>query len=117
MRAGLTIYPLSALLAGLALAVPAHAQDGAPVAGAAGGAGDAPLAKPRTGGHGRLKVTPYIEAEQVLTSELSPGSETLTYTRVAAGVEFEEEPRVEEYGTVAVFRDPLGNRWDLIEPA
>ena len=87
MRARLTIYPLSALLAGLALAVPAHAQDEAPVAGAAGGAGDAPLAKPRTGGHGRLKVTPYIEAEQVLTSELSPGSETLTYTRVAAGVD------------------------------
>ena len=36
---------------------------------------------------------------------------------VAAGVVFEEEPRVEEYGTVAVFRDPLGNRWDLIQPA
>jgi len=36
---------------------------------------------------------------------------------VASGVVFEEEPRVEEYGTVAVFRDPLGNRWDLIQPA
>ena len=36
---------------------------------------------------------------------------------VAAGIEFEEEPRVEPYGTVAVFRDPFGNRWDLIEPA
>lgn len=33
---------------------------------------------------------------------------------VAAGVTFEEEPRVEPYGTVAVFRDPWGNRWDLI---
>ncbi len=31
------------------------------------------------------------------------------------GVVFEEEPRVESYGTVAVFRDPFGNRWDLIE--
>jgi hypothetical protein len=36
---------------------------------------------------------------------------------VPAGVHFEDEPRVEEYGTVAVFRDPLGNRWDLIQPA
>lgn len=86
MRARLTIYPLSALLAGLALAVPAQAQDEAP-AGVADGAGEASLSKPRAGGHGRLQVAPYIEAAQVLTSELSPGSETLTYTRVAAGVD------------------------------
>ena len=32
-----------------------------------------------------------------------------------AGVEFTEEPRRETYGTVAVFRDPWGNLWDLIE--
>ena len=32
-----------------------------------------------------------------------------------AGVTFEEAPRAEPYGTVAVFRDPWGNRWDLIE--
>ena len=31
------------------------------------------------------------------------------------GVEFEEEPRREEYGMVAVFRDLYGNRWDLVE--
>ncbi|MEL6801083.1 MAG: VOC family protein [Pseudomonadota bacterium] len=36
---------------------------------------------------------------------------------VAAGVPFEEDPRQEPYGTVAVFRDLYGNRWDLIEPA
>jgi catechol 2,3-dioxygenase-like lactoylglutathione lyase family enzyme len=35
----------------------------------------------------------------------------------AAGVAFLDEPRREAYGTVAVFRDPFGNRWDLIEPA
>jgi catechol 2,3-dioxygenase-like lactoylglutathione lyase family enzyme len=34
---------------------------------------------------------------------------------VAAGVAFEEAPRHEPYGTVAVFADPFGNRWDLIE--
>ncbi len=33
----------------------------------------------------------------------------------AAGVEFEEDLRHEPYGTVAVWRDPFGNRWDLIE--
>ncbi|MEL6960487.1 MAG: VOC family protein [Pseudomonadota bacterium] len=33
------------------------------------------------------------------------------------GVLFEEDPRHEPYGTVAVFRDPFGNRWDLIEYA
>ena len=33
-----------------------------------------------------------------------------------AGVEFEEAPRREAYGTVAVWRDPFGNRWDLVGP-
>ncbi|MYK32397.1 MAG: VOC family protein [Boseongicola sp. SB0670_bin_30] len=35
---------------------------------------------------------------------------------MSRGVEFEEEPRREAYGTVAVFTDMYGNRWDLIEP-
>lgn len=34
---------------------------------------------------------------------------------LASGVAFEEEPRHEPYGTVAVWRDPFGNRWDLIQ--
>lgn len=34
-----------------------------------------------------------------------------------AGVTFEEEPRHEPYGTVAVFQDIFGNRWDLIGPS
>lgn len=33
------------------------------------------------------------------------------------GLRFEEEPRNEPYGRVAVFRDRYGNRWDLIGPA
>lgn len=33
----------------------------------------------------------------------------------AAGVTFLEEPRTEPYGKVAVFQDPFGNKWDLIE--
>jgi catechol 2,3-dioxygenase-like lactoylglutathione lyase family enzyme len=34
----------------------------------------------------------------------------------AAGVAFEEPPRREPYGTVAVFSDLYGNRWDLVQP-
>ncbi|WP_299670704.1 VOC family protein [uncultured Roseobacter sp.] len=36
---------------------------------------------------------------------------------LAKGVVFEEAPRKESYGTVAVFRDPFGNRWDLLQSA
>jgi lactoylglutathione lyase len=32
------------------------------------------------------------------------------------GVRFCEEPREEEYGTVVVFEDLYGNKWDLVEP-
>ena len=35
---------------------------------------------------------------------------------IAAGATFEEAPRREPYGTVAVWRDPWGNRWDLLGP-
>jgi catechol 2,3-dioxygenase-like lactoylglutathione lyase family enzyme len=34
---------------------------------------------------------------------------------LASGVEFEEAPRHAPYGTVAVWRDPFGNRWDLLQ--
>lgn len=36
---------------------------------------------------------------------------------LAAGVRFAEPPRHEAYGTVAVFEDLYGNRWDLIQHA
>jgi catechol 2,3-dioxygenase-like lactoylglutathione lyase family enzyme len=40
-----------------------------------------------------------------------------TYERlVAAAVTFVTEPRTEDYGRVVVFRDLLGNHWDLIGP-
>ncbi|MEV7331109.1 VOC family protein [Micromonospora sp. NPDC093244] len=35
---------------------------------------------------------------------------------VAAGVRFLEEPRHEPYGSVAVFADLYGNKWDLLQP-
>ena len=37
-------------------------------------------------------------------------------TMMNEGVEFVREPKVETYGTVAVFRDLYGNLWDLLEP-
>jgi catechol 2,3-dioxygenase-like lactoylglutathione lyase family enzyme len=40
-----------------------------------------------------------------------------SYARMrAAGVEFVSEPRQEPYGSVAVFVDVAGNRWDLLGP-
>jgi len=38
------------------------------------------------------------------------------YDRMRAkGVNFEETPRTEAYGKVAVWQDPFGNRWDLLQ--
>jgi catechol 2,3-dioxygenase-like lactoylglutathione lyase family enzyme len=34
----------------------------------------------------------------------------------AVGVKFHETPREESYGTVAVFEDLYGNKWDLLQP-
>ncbi len=34
----------------------------------------------------------------------------------ARGVTFLEAPRSERYGTVAVFVDPWGGKWDLLQP-
>ncbi|WP_267223351.1 VOC family protein [Dyella silvae] len=34
----------------------------------------------------------------------------------AAGAVFCEEPREEAYGTVVVFQDLYGNKWDLLQP-
>lgn len=39
------------------------------------------------------------------------------YSKMKAdGVQFVGNPRSEEYGTVIVFKDLYGNRWDLLEP-
>lgn len=32
------------------------------------------------------------------------------------GVRFTEEPREEQYGTVVVFLDLYGNKWDMVQP-
>jgi catechol 2,3-dioxygenase-like lactoylglutathione lyase family enzyme len=42
---------------------------------------------------------------------------TEAYERMrGGGVEFLTEPREEPYGSVAIFRDISGNRWDLLGP-
>ena len=47
---------------------------------------------------------------------LEPDDFAADHGRMAAyGVDFTDGPREEPYGTVAVFTDPWGNRWDLIE--
>ncbi|MGH7460460.1 MAG: VOC family protein [Longimicrobiales bacterium] len=38
------------------------------------------------------------------------------HNMLARGIEFVRPPKVERYGTVAVFKDLYGNLWDLIEP-
>lgn len=41
----------------------------------------------------------------------------ITYQQyIAKGVSFIEEPRIEKFGKVCVFKDLYGNLWDLIEP-
>jgi catechol 2,3-dioxygenase-like lactoylglutathione lyase family enzyme len=47
--------------------------------------------------------------------------ETDNFTRdydlmITKGIVFTGQPRIEKYGTVAVFADLYGNLWDLIEP-
>jgi hypothetical protein len=60
-----------ALLAALAAPGAAYAQD-------------EEAASPRTGG---VDVTPYIEASQIVYAELEPGSDVVTYSQLAAGVD------------------------------
>lgn len=54
---------------------------------AEGSGGDVASGTARSARKGKIKVTPYIEAQQVASAELSPGSEVLTYTTLAAGLD------------------------------
>lgn len=58
------------------------------------------------GGQGAGRVWLFLETEDFARDHAALR---------AKGIVFEEEPRHESYGTVAVFRDPFGNRWDLIQ--
>lgn len=81
---------------------------------------------PRGGGCALLLARAVGETQQAGIGQQGAGRvwlflETDDFARdhrrmTGAGVRFAEEPRHEEYGTVAVFEDLYGNRWDLIEP-
>ncbi|MEJ2457175.1 MAG: preprotein translocase subunit YajC [Novosphingobium sp.] len=92
--------PLS-VLAAMAAPVVLHAQTiGYEGTGGYGGPGGSdqsesqayPSSKQGRSGKGskgrkRLDVQPYIEIDQVVSARLSPGSDVLTYTRAAAGID------------------------------
>jgi catechol 2,3-dioxygenase-like lactoylglutathione lyase family enzyme len=59
------------------------------------------------GNQGGGRVMFFLE-----TSEFAADHQRL----LASGVRFLEQPRHEPYGSVAVFADLYGNKWDLIEP-
>lgn len=61
---------------------------------ASGGSSGGDVYKPKSsrgegrgGGGRRIDVSPYIEIDQIVTAELSPGDEVLTYTQLVAGVD------------------------------
>lgn len=85
---------LAAMIA-CALPISAMAQDAGGSSGP-GGSNQSSASKSegkggRGGGSGgkRTTIAPYIEAAQVVTAELSPGDDVLTYTAIAAGVDAE----------------------------
>lgn len=65
------------------------------VAGAAVMAGTVPAAaQDREGDEGRaVTIQPYIEVNQILTAQLSPETDTLTFTQIAAGVDLNAQGR------------------------
>ena len=115
---------LAALTAGLALAVPgmAHAQllpygdvaspsAGSDAADAQDSSDDETDSSAVSGLsiHTRkAHVTPYIEVQQVVTSELSPGNETLTYSTVAAGLDANITGRNFEAGAAVRYERRFG---------
>lgn len=80
------------------------------------------------GGGARLLLAQAVGPEQTQTIGNQAGGRVFLFLQtddfardhaamLASGVVFEEAPRTEPYGLVAVWRDPFGNRWDLIQPA
>ena len=83
------------------------------------------VAPPGTDGGGLLLARAADEGQRAAIGKQGGGRvflflETDDFDRdharmTAAGVRFLEIPRREPYGSVAVFEDLCGNRWDLIE--
>lgn len=83
------------------------------------------IAPPGTTGTSLLLARAATEAQRTRIGDQTGGRVALflhtdDFTRdyeamAARGVRFVEPPRDEAYGTVAVFTDLYGNRWDLLE--
>ena len=74
---------------------------------------------PPGGGAGLLLAQASGAAQVYLDASRKPAPDDFArdHARMtASGVTFLEAPRAEPYGTVVVFQDLYGNRWDLIEP-
>lgn len=97
---------------------PATADDGAPKRWV--------VVRPAGGGAGLLLAQASTDAQRARVGDQTGGRVGFflrvddfdaQYRRMTtAGVTFDEEPRREPYGTVAVFRDVAGNGWDLLGP-
>ena len=84
------------------------------------------LAPPGSGGARLLLARAKNRAERAAVGRQAGGRVFLflhtddfwrDYRRMRSrGVKFNEEPRTEAYGTVAVFEDLYGNKWDLLMP-
>jgi len=85
------------------------------------------VVRPAGGGSGLLLAKAEGEAQAARIGDQAGGRvflflETADFAAdhrrfTQAGVRFLEAPRHEPYGTVAVFHDLYGGRWDLIEPS
>lgn len=70
----------------------------------------------RAANHEQKKAIGNQAADRVAFFLYTNDFET-TYDRfLTNGVDFQESPRTEKYGKVAVFKDIFGNRWDLLQP-
>ena len=74
------------------------------------------FSSPRRRGRGRRRASATRPAAASFSSWRPTTSAATMPTCWRRGVRFIEEPRYESYGTVAVFEDLYGNRWDLVEP-
>ncbi|GAB7038813.1 MULTISPECIES: VOC family protein [Catenuloplanes] len=84
------------------------------------------VVRPPSGGTGLLLAKADGEAQEAAVGNQTGGRVGFflrvddfdaTFQRLTAyGAEIAGEPRHEEYGTVVVFRDLAGNRWDLLGP-
>jgi hypothetical protein len=92
---GVCALPLAAAAQSIGYGNVGGSGDSAVSSGGAADAdgGTAPKARGGRGRGGRgssshgVKVTPYIEAAQVVTAEISPGDDALTYSMLAAGLD------------------------------